>query len=362
MDSDLVDRIYESSFVPELWPKVLGEVGRMSEAGASLFITKEGLTSWTASRIAHDRTEIFVKEGWLFRGQIVARILGAKHAGFLADLDIFTPDELDQEPIYRDMWRSRLGIGWAAATTIPIPTGENALFVFTRPTDRGPVERAVLQKLDELRPHLARSALMAARLQLERLRVAGETLAALGLPALALDEQGRVLAANRLIEALEGYVRWRAQSRVSLADRAADQLLRDAIAAASLSVGVRSFPVRGPAAGSMMVAHLIPIRLSARDIFVRSTAALVLTPVTLPHAPPAELVQSLFDLTPTEARVARGLASGKTVDDIATASAISPNTVRTHVRGVLEKMGCNRQAEVVAILTAISATRPATLA
>jgi DNA-binding CsgD family transcriptional regulator len=82
----------------------------------------------------------------------------------------------------------------------------------------------------------------------------------------------------------------------------------------------------------------------------------VLTPVTLPQAPPVELVQSLFDLTPAEARVARGLASGKTVDDIASAGGTSANTVRTHVRGVLEKTGCNRQADIVALLTAISAT------
>jgi len=106
-----------------------------------------------------------------------------------------------------------------------------------------------------------------------------------------------------------------------------------------------------------MVAHIIPIRLSARDIFVRCGAALVLTPVNLPQAPPVELVQSLFDLTPAEARVARGLASGKTVDAIARDGGTSANTIRTHVRGVLEKTGCNRQVDIVALLTAISATR-----
>jgi DNA-binding CsgD family transcriptional regulator len=63
----------------------------------------------------------------------------------------------------------------------------------------------------------------------------------------------------------------------------------------------------------------------------------------------------LFDLTPAEARVARSLASGKTVEDIATDGGISPNTIRTHVRGVLEKTGC--QVDIVALLTAISSTR-----
>jgi PAS domain-containing protein len=81
-------------------------------------------------------------------------------------------------------------------------------------TERGPVERGVVQKLDELRPHLARSAFLSARLQLERARIASETLAALGLPALVLNDQGKVLAANSLIEALTGYVQWRALDRV----------------------------------------------------------------------------------------------------------------------------------------------------
>ena len=120
---------------------------------------------------------------------------------------------------------------------------------------------------------------------------------------------------------------------------------------------VRSFPVRDTGAVAMMVAHVIPIRLSARDIFIRCAAVLLLTAVTLPQAPPVELVQSLFDLTPAEARVARNLASGKTVDDIASDSRISPNTIRTQIRGVLEKTGCTRQVDVVALLTGISSAR-----
>ncbi len=200
---------------------------------------------------------------------------------------------------------------------------------------------------------------MSARLQLERARTASDTLAVMGLPALVLNEQGKVLAANPLIEALTSYVHWRAQDRVSLKDRSADNLLRDAIAAIDVAGGssVRSFPVRDTGAEAMMVAHVVPIRLSARDIFVRCAAALVLTPVTLPQAPPVELVQSLFDLTPAEARVARSLASGKTVEDIATDGGTSANTIRTHVRGVLEKTGCNRQVDIVALLTAISSPR-----
>jgi DNA-binding CsgD family transcriptional regulator len=359
MNPELVDRIYESSLVSELWPQVLEELGRIAEGtGGSLFISKANLQYWTASPENRERMKAFVNDRWFSRGQVVARLFGARHSGFLTELDIFAPEELDLEPLYRDMWRP-LGIGWVVGTAIPIPTGENVILVITRRTERGPVERDVVQKLDELRPHLARSAFLSARLQLERARVASETLAVIGLPALVLDDQGKVLAANHLIEALTGYVHWRARDRVSLSDRAADQLLRDAVATIDLAggSGVRSFPVRDSGADAMMVAHVVPVRLSARDIFVRCAAVLVLTPVALPRAPPVELVQSLFDLTPAEARVARGLAAGKTVDNIAADGGISANTIRTQVRGVLEKTGCNRQVDIVALLTAISATR-----
>jgi DNA-binding CsgD family transcriptional regulator len=245
------------------------------------------------------------------------------------------------------------------ATAIPLPTGENATFILSRRTDRGPFERAAADRLDELRPHLARSVLISARLQLERARVASEALSALGVPALVLDDTGKVLAANRQMEALTGFVRWRAFDKVSMKDKGADQFLRDAVATIDSEgrPNVCSFPARDTDAEVTMVAHVIPIRLSARDIFVRCFAVLVLTPTTRPQAPPVELVQSLFDLTPAEARVARSLASGRTLKDIATDGRVSPETVHTQLGRVLEKTGCKRQADVVALLTGIALPR-----
>jgi len=361
MDNPLIDRIYESCFAPEIWPDVLDELGQIAGApGASLFVSKGDALHCVASPEPRQRAERIVKEGWLWRGTIVGRLFAQRYAGFLIDVEYFTPEELDREPIYRDVWRPQ-GVGWGMGTAIPIPTGENALIILSRRMEYGPFERASANRLDELRPHLARSVLISARLQLERARAAGNALAALGVPALVFDETGKVLSANALIEKMTGYVHWRAFDRVSLKDKAANQLLHEAIAIidSEKGYGVRSFPVRDPDGESTMVAHVIPVRLSARDVFLRCAAVLAMTPVTAPQAPPIELVQSLFDLTPTEARVARSLASGKTVEDIASDGGVSLSTVRTHVRGVLAKTGCGRQAEVVALLTGIAPSRMA---
>jgi DNA-binding CsgD family transcriptional regulator len=361
MDTPLVDKIYESCFVPEFWPEVLDELGRIGGApGASLFVLKNDAHYCITSPEPQERAQRLIKEGWLSRGRIVSRLFAQRHSGFLIDVDFFTPEELEQEPIYRDVWRPQ-GVGWGMATAIPIPTGENAMIVLSRRTEHGPFERASAQRLDQLRPHLARSVLISARLQMERARAASEALAAMGIPALVLDEAGKVLAANALIEAMNGCVHWRAYDRVSLKDHIADHLLHDAIASIDLEVrpSVRSFPIRDAHANAIMVAHVIPIRLSARDIFLRCATVLAMTPVTPPQAPPVELVQSLFDLTPAEARVARSLAAGKTLENIASDGSVSLNTVRTHLHHVMEKTGCNRQAEVVALLTGIVPPRAA---
>jgi DNA-binding CsgD family transcriptional regulator len=362
MDPRLSDQIYECSFVPESWPRVLGHLAELAHARAGfLFVSNSDIHHWTSSTdIGVAALQPLVESGWVARCERFKRVRAIRHSGFVTEPDLYAPEEFRNDPFYRDILYPR-GLGWATGTAIELPTGDTFTISLEREYTRGPVEPGFITTLDDLRPHIARSALMSARLQLERARAASATLAALGLAALVLDASGKVLAANNLIEALDGYIRWRAHDRVSLCDKPADELLRGAIAAiahgADESVSVRSFPVRNILAEGAMVVHVIPIRLAARDIFARCAAALVLTPVTLPQAPPVELVQSLFDLTPAEARVARSLASGKTVEDIAADSGVSPNTVRTHVRGVLEKTGRSRQSEVVALLTGVFSTR-----
>ncbi len=358
MDPELIDRIYECSFVPELWPRVLDELAQIADAlGGVILTANTKVLKWVASPGMQEPTETYIRDGWLWRGQRTPRLFAARHAGFLTEYDLATEEELDADPFYRD-WARPNGFGWCAVTALSLPTADRLVIDVERQYVRGPVEREIVNRLDELRPHLARSALLSARLQLERARIASETLVALGLPALVFGDQGKVLAANSLVDRLTGYIHWRAQDCLSLTDKAADRLLQDAIAAIDTAGGgMRSFPVRDTGAEAMMVAHVIPIRLSARDIFLRCAAALVLTPVTLPQAPPVELVQSLFDLTPAEARVARSLATGETVETIASSQGVSQNTIRVHVRGVLEKTGCNRQVDVVSLLTAISPAR-----
>ena len=75
MEAELIDRIYECGFVPELWPQVLRDTSKISEsAGGSLFVTNPEVTAWTASKNTRDIAGRFVADGWYWRGRVMSLI------------------------------------------------------------------------------------------------------------------------------------------------------------------------------------------------------------------------------------------------------------------------------------------------
>ncbi len=80
--------------------------------------------------------------------------------------------------------------------------------------------------------------------------------------------------------------------------------------------------------------HLVPVRRIAHEVFAgAATTAFVARPA-FDVAPDARLIQTLFDLTPTEAAVARSIASGGTIEGIAQISGKSVETIRSHLKRV----------------------------
>ena len=353
MDLSLIDRIYECAFAPEFWPEVMDEFAKICDARGGILITANGATEipvWAASQNMRENVEQYVEGGIYKRSLTTKRLIESRYAGFIRDADVNSAEEMANDPLYHELlWPA--GLGCAVGTIILAPTGDKLMCLVQQERVKGPVELANVQRLDALRPHLARSALLSSRLRLERARAVADTLELLGFPALVFAFDGRVLAANALIEAETAYVRWRAQDRVALSNKTADAMFQQALETVSDDrAAVRSFAIRDAGAVAAKVAHVVPIRGAARDVFVRCAGVLMLTPVAAPKSPPVELIQSLFDLTPAEAGVARSLTSGETLQRIAVAGRVSTNTVRTHLRSVFEKTGCGRQAELVALL------------
>src|SRR5262249_61338028 len=157
------------------------------------------------------------------RGQ---HLVPKREVRFLTDLDAFTADELDHEPFYAEFLRPR-GLGWCVGTSIHAPSGDTLVFSIEKAHERGPVPPEIAAKLDPLRPHLARAALLSARFGLERARATVEALNLIGLPAAVLADRGRVLAANQALVAYAPDIRIGARDRVGVANVRAHALFVD---------------------------------------------------------------------------------------------------------------------------------------
>jgi DNA-binding CsgD family transcriptional regulator len=74
---------------------------------------------------------------------------------------------------------------------------------------------------------------------------------------------------------------------------------------------------------------------------------------------PADLLSSLFALTPVEAEIAVLLSEGLSVNEVADRLRSSKNTVRSYLKAIFQKTGARRQASLVrVILMGIGAVRP----
>lgn len=356
---DLVDRIYEAAAMPDLWADTLSAVARFGEGAGALLFTVQGEDFRSiASPEIEGVVDAFLADGWAARNDRPARLFARQHAGFLTDLDVYTRAELDANPLFTEFLRPR-GLGWGAASAIAVPSGEQIVVDVERAYADGPVPAAVVARLDALRPHLARAATLSARLRLQAVQVAAEALDLVGLPAAILGRQGQVLAMNPGAEALLLAGSLREGRRIAFAEGRADRLLAEAVAALSSGAlpGARSIPLPATPERAPSVAHLLPVRRSARDLFASASAVLVVTPVARGILPGLSVLEGLFDLTAAEARVARAIAQCRTVEQIAAEAGTSPQTVRSQLKGVMAKTGVSRQAELVGLLAGAALPR-----
>ena len=84
---------------------------------------------------------------------------------------------------------------------------------------------------------------------------------------------------------------------------------------------------------------------------------LVVTPLGASQTLPHDLLNGLFDLSPSEIRAANGLLEGKTIDDLAGQFALSRETIRSQVKAVFAKTGTTRQSELIALLANVRLPR-----
>jgi DNA-binding CsgD family transcriptional regulator len=349
-----IDRIYEAAILPDLWPRALADMTKVADAAfASLFALDGTVVRWTGTPEAIALIDNYKTVEKTHPNSRIAPCMRSGHAGFLVDHDLLTREEIDADPFYREFLRPR-GYGWVAATHIETPMGENLFISAERRFERGPVEPRYIRLLNCLRPHYARSAMLAARIGLERANAMTKILELFRLPAAVLLRNGVLFAANKSFDALVPKVFLDRRKGIAIRDEKTDALLGKLLAMGTAGQRpVQSIPLTAVGDRPPLIIHVIPVCGDARDIFSHGMWIIVVTPVVPRDVPAASVLQGLFDLTPGEARVAKCVGQAQSLDEIAFSLGLSRETVRSRVKAILSKTGLHRQAELANLLAGL---------
>lgn len=89
---------------------------------------------------------------------------------------------------------------------------------------------------------------------------------------------------------------------------------------------------------------------AASDVGDGAAVLLFLREMDQCRVPAAAVLEKLFALNPSEARLAHALASGFDIREAAEAQGVTLSTARTYLKRLFQKTGANRQAELVRML------------
>ena len=100
-----------------------------------------------------------------------------------------------------------------------------------------------------------------------------------------------------------------------------------------------------------LIIHAVPI---AEQAISGPHTVVILVNLDVSRRPTRDALQRIFDLTPTEAKLAIEVGAGISVDDIAGSNGVAVGTVRKQLASVFAKTNTHRQAELVALLAQVS--------
>lgn len=177
------------------------------------------------------------------------------------------------------------------------------------------------------------------------------------LGVVLLDGKGRVLHANRAARdmaddaAFFSFQHGTPHATTSLDDTSLWQAISDRIQAATdASEKISGVTLSGKEQLlSVLVCSLTP---SPANDTTQPHVALFLSPPAQAKKVSEKLLITLFDLTPTEARVAAILTRGARAAEVAEELGVSQTTIAFHIRNLLQKTGTNRQIDLIALILA----------
>lgn len=357
----IVPLAYEAALDPALWPRVLEQMVGMLDGHCGSFICRRPDGSGAQSiEIGFDPKALEEFFGYYAQHNVLLQRGRHQVAGaVVSDQDILPKEEFRRTVYYNDLLLKQENTNAVLTAFLWRDPEKFVVFNCNRAPGQGEYDEADKERLRPLLPHLARAFDVALRLDSFRGGAVGQLsmLESTAQGVMVLNEAGQVLYANATAERL-------------LAEGDGIAVGPDGLCAATpvRTAALKAALARAAGGGDGATIELARIRpgrplyavtqpLPAETSWLRPERRRVLLLLRDPAERPVldpRLLQSLFDLTPAETRLALRLYAGDDLGQAAGSLGISRHTARTHLNAVLRKTGSPRQVELIRHLAALA--------
>lgn len=370
-DADIlsvIDTLYAAALEPERWEEALAAVSEAVGAIGTSIVPVGGSGGGSIASRSLFEANMAYQQAWWRHDTPTSRLLtrGLKPGAVGTDRLVMDEEEVKRDPFYQEFLR-HYGIGSSLAALTQLSSGGLFSIAAQRSLRKDPYQRADVEVMATLSPHIGR-ALSVAMALTEARRMASDLADAverLAWGVILLDADGRARQVNATAIGLlgNGFTITHQRPRASLRsdDARLQAAIRSALPESVLPLG-GGVLIRRPGGCAPLYAEVVPIRSRPDSIEVLTLGAggamLLIRSLAVEAKNIAQHLRNM-GLTPAEARIAEAIGSGVTLRSAADEQGIAYETARTHMRAIFAKLGIQRQAELVGLITRLVASAAA---
>jgi DNA-binding CsgD family transcriptional regulator len=366
--SDLIGDVYDCAVDPGLWRATLVKVAHFIRGDFSILISEDAVSSNArvhyTSRDESEWLQAYFEKYIYLNPTLIPAMLNSKVGDTVCASTFFPYQEFTTTRFFKE-WVKPKGFVDVVSAVVEKSTTSFAFLAVLRHERDGPADKAALRRMKLVAPHVRRAIGIGRLLDLNQLRSSAlaETLDTLAAWVILVDGSGRIIHANASARlALEEATLLRdAKGRLVAVDSNTDAALCEVFHAAAhgdSTVGTDGIavPLRS-ASHEPYLAHVLPLTSGVRRqaaVMYDAVAAVFVRKAGLDVPSPLAGLAELYRLTPREMSVLLAIVEVGGVPAVAAILGLTQATVKTYLKGIFQKTGAKRQADLVKLVAGLA--------
>lgn len=352
----LIEAIYTTVLAPQAWSGVLEGIHQeIGLDGWSLLHVRDQVK---VCAVGGERANAAAAQRYeSYYGAIdprAAHVRGTPVGMVCADQNLFDERFVDRNEFYQDFLLPD-GLRYAMGAMLRSSEAGDYVLGLHRGPERGLFQEREQVFLRYLIPHMNRALMLADRMRSLEFKgqACSDAVGTTPMAVLSLDLQGRLVWANPRGEKMlrDATMLALKLGQLTAVDGASQTMLQDAVDKAKASRQASYVLLTEPVSVMRFSVAVCPTSLPDAGLLC------LVSPLDQRRLASVRHLMTLFRLTPAEARLARALACGETLEEYVETSGAKMSTIRTQLRAAFVKTRTDRQSELVRLLQNLPAIR-----